>query len=196
MPVQTSESERIAALQAELAAERRRAENAERALADGGVGGFGMRAERLLRLAETEAREMRGAAAADVAAMIAKAQAEAEAHRHEIEQQLIERSTALDRQARERTAAFAAREQEMNAQLESRRSEGERLRNAALSEADRIRRDAQADAARMREAAEIEGRTMREAATTETDRLGVIQQRAREQLARLDRTLGEALATL
>ena len=48
----------------------------------------------------------------------------------------------------------------------------------------------------MREAAEIEGRTMREAATTEADRLGVIQQRAREQLARLDRTLGEALATL
>ena len=65
-------------------------------------GGFGVRAERLLRLAETEAREMRGAAAADVAAMIAKAQAEAEAHRHEVEQQLIERSTALDRQARER----------------------------------------------------------------------------------------------
>ena len=62
-----------------------------------------MRAERLLRLAETEAREMRGAAAADVAAMIAKAQADAEAHRHEVEQQLIERSTALDRQARDRT---------------------------------------------------------------------------------------------
>jgi len=135
MPVQTSASERIAALEAELAAERARAEKAERALADGGVGGFGVRAERLLRLAEMEAREMRAAAAADVTALIVKAQAEAEAHRHEVEKQLIERSTALDRQARDRTAAFAAREQEMNAQLESRRAEGERLRNAALSEA-------------------------------------------------------------
>ena len=48
----------------------------------------------------------------------------------------------------------------------------------------------------MRDAAEVEGAALREAATTETDRLGVIQQRAREQLARLDRTLGEALATL
>jgi hypothetical protein len=84
----------------------------------------------------------------------------------------------------------------MTAQLEARRAGGERLRNAALSEADRIRRDAQADAARMREAAEIEGRTMREAASTEADRLGVIQQRAHEHLVRLDRTLGEALATL
>ena len=196
MPVQTSESERIAALEAELAEARTRAEKAERALAEGGVGSFGMRAERLLRLAEAEAREMRGAAAADVAAMIARAQAEAEAHRHEVEQQLIERSTAMDRQARDRQAAAAAREQEMTAQLESCRAEGERLRNAALSEAERIRRDAQSDAARMRDAAEVEGRTMRESATTETDRLGVIQQRAREQLARLDRTLGEALATL
>ena len=84
----------------------------------------------------------------------------------------------------------------MNAQLESRRAEGERLRNAALSEAERIRRDAKSDATRMREAAEAEGAALREAATTETDRLGVIQQRAREQLTRLDRTLGEALATL
>ena len=159
MPVQTSESERIAALEAELAEARTRAEKAERALAEGGVGSFGMRAERLLRLAEAEAREMRGAAAADVAAMIARAQAEAEAHRHEVEQQLIERSTAMDRQARDRQAAAAAREQEMTAQLESCRAEGERLRNAALSEAERIRRDAQSDAARMRDAAEVEGRT-------------------------------------
>ena len=90
MPVQTSASERIAALEAELAEERARVEKAERALADGGVGGFGVRAERLLRLAEIEAREMRAAAAADVAAMIAKAQAEAESHRHEVEQQLID----------------------------------------------------------------------------------------------------------
>src|SRR4051794_3300638 len=102
MPVQTSESGRIATLPAELAEARARAEKAERALAEGGVGGFGVRAERLLRLAETEAREMRGAAAADVSKMIAKAQAEAEAHRHEVEQQLIERANALDRQARER----------------------------------------------------------------------------------------------
>ena len=197
MPVQTSESERIATLEAELAAEHARAEKAERALADGGVGTSACAPSGCCGWPRNEAREMRGAAAADVAAMIAKAQADAEAHRHEVEQRLIERSTALDRQAREpHTAAFTAREQEMNAQLESRRAEGERLRNAALSEAERIRRDAQSDAARMREAAEVEGPTMREAATTETDRLGVIQQRAREQLARLDRTLGEALATL
>jgi len=37
---------------------------------------------------------------------------------------------------------------------------------------------------------------MREAASTEAERLGVIQRRARDQLTRLDRTLGDALATL
>ena len=106
-------SDRIARLEAQLAAERRRADQAERALADGGaIGGFGVRAERLLRLAETEAREMRQSAAADVAALIAKAQAEAEAHRHEVEQQLIDRSTELDRQAAARTASISAREQQ------------------------------------------------------------------------------------
>src|SRR5689334_23910075 len=102
MPVQTSESERIASLTAELAEARARAEKAERALAEGSLGGFGVRAERLLRLAEGEARQMRGAAAADVAALIAKAQAEADAHRHEVEHQLIERTTAMDRLARDR----------------------------------------------------------------------------------------------
>jgi hypothetical protein len=63
-------------------------------------------------------------------------------------------------------------------------------------EAERIRRDAQADAARMREAAEIEGRTMRDAATAESDRLGALQQRAREELAKLDRQLSDVLETL
>ena len=38
MPVQTSESERIAALEAELAEAHARAEKAERALAEGEIG--------------------------------------------------------------------------------------------------------------------------------------------------------------
>ena len=48
----------------------------------------------------------------------------------------------------------------------------------------------------MREAAEIEGRTMRDAATAESDRLGALQQRAREELAKLDRQLSDVLETL
>ncbi|HEY0812070.1 MAG TPA: hypothetical protein VGE11_02215, partial [Pseudonocardia sp.] len=56
-------AERIATLEAQLAAERSRADQAERALENGSIGGFGVRAERLLRLAETEAREMRASAA-------------------------------------------------------------------------------------------------------------------------------------
>jgi flagellar biosynthesis GTPase FlhF len=188
-------TDRIATLEAQLANERSRAEHAERALENGSIGGFGVRAERLLRLAETEAREMRASAAADVSNLLAKAQAEAEAHRHEVEQDLIGRSTELDRKAAERTAAVAAREQQMNNELESRREEGERLRTAALREADRIRRDAQSDATRMREAAEAEGRSLRAAAAAETDRLGAIQKRAHDELAKLDRKLAEALST-
>lgn len=187
--------DRIATLEAQLAAERSRADQAERALENGSIGGFGVRAERLLRLAEVEAREMRASAAADVSSLLAKAQADAEAHRHDVEQDLIQRSTALDRQAAERTAAVAVREQQVGAELEAGREEGERLRAAALRDAERIRRDAQSDAARMREAAELEGRTLRAAAVAEAERLGVIQKRAREELAKLDRKLGEALST-
>src|SRR5689334_16350999 len=114
-PRPAARTDRVAELEAQLAAERRRAEQAEQALAGRRSaepeGGFGMRAERLLRLAEAEARDMRAAAARDATALLERTQAEAETHRHEVEQELISRSAAFDRRSAERDATLTAREQ-------------------------------------------------------------------------------------
>lgn len=188
----------MAELEAQLAAERRRADEAEHALATRPAaepeGSFGMRAERLLRMAESEAHDMRANAARDATALLERTQAEAEAHRHEVERSLISRNAAFDRESAERTATLGAREQQLTADLDLNRQEGERLRQAASADADRIRRDAVIDAERTRAIAEEEGRQLRAEAAAEADRLAAVQQRARGDLAQLGRTLGGALS--
>jgi hypothetical protein len=188
---------RIADLESRLAAALRRAEEAERALSErpppDNEGGFGMRAERLLRLAEAEARDMRASAARDVSALRERAQAEAEAHRHEVEQELIARSSAFDRAASERTAALDAREEQVKADREALAAEAERVRQAADAEADRIRQAAAADAERMRRVAEEDGRQTRADAQAENGRLAAAQERARHDLSELARVLSSAL---
>uniref|UniRef100_UPI0015F0230A DivIVA domain-containing protein n=1 Tax=Pseudonocardia pini TaxID=2758030 RepID=UPI0015F0230A len=61
--------------------------------------GFGFRAEKLLRLAEQEATEVRDNANRESATLLEKARTEAEQHRHEVEQQLIARGSQLEQQA-------------------------------------------------------------------------------------------------
>ena len=70
--------------------------------------GFGYRAERLLRMAEAEANEIRGSAIKEAAEIVERARAAAEMHRHEIEQNLIMRATTLDQQANELASRCAS----------------------------------------------------------------------------------------
>ena len=56
---------------------------------------FGYRAEKLLRIAEQEAAEVRTHASRESAAIIEQARTEAEKHRHEVEQSLIARASVL-----------------------------------------------------------------------------------------------------
>lgn len=190
--------ERLAELEAQLAAERRRAEEAEQALAARPAaepeGSFGMRAERLLRMAESEARDMRSNAARDATSLLERTQAEAESHRHEVERSLIARNAAFDRESAERAATLSSREQQLVDDLDMHRQEAERVRQAATDDADRIRRDAVVDAERTRAIAEEEGRQLRTEAKAEADRLAAVQKRARQDLAELGRTLGGALS--
>ena len=88
------------------AAERRAAESASAPQpAAAPTEGFGMRAERLLRLAENEAAEIRAAAAAESSAVVERSRADAEQRRHEAEQALITRSAQADQENARRTAA-------------------------------------------------------------------------------------------
>ncbi|MDT7704463.1 MAG: hypothetical protein QOG20_70, partial [Pseudonocardiales bacterium] len=73
--------------------------------------GFGFRAEKLLRMAEQEAAEVRVHASRESAAIVEKARSEAEKHRHEAEQALISRASMLEQQAAQRAAELQDREQ-------------------------------------------------------------------------------------
>jgi len=141
-------SEQLRAAVARVADERRRADLAERRLREVHAevaaqtadqraavsAGFGQRAERMLRAAEAEAREIREAATADAAEFLQRARTTAEAHRHDIEQNLILRATTLDQQAAELAAALRDREQAGAAELASARAEAEAVRANARQE--------------------------------------------------------------
>src|SRR4051812_20246988 len=55
--------------------------------------GFGYRVEKVLRMAEIEASDIRTKAAREASALVEKARADAETHRHEVEQSLITRAS-------------------------------------------------------------------------------------------------------
>jgi Skp family chaperone for outer membrane proteins len=147
---------RPADLAEQLDAERARAERAEqelakvaRELAEIRTHGPDGHAERILRLAETEAQALRATAARDASALLERTHAEAESHRHEVGQQLAARSTELDRREAEheqRTAAEVGAAHEESARLlDAAVSQAEAIRRAVIVETDRLRADAVAE---------------------------------------------------
>jgi hypothetical protein len=186
-----------------LAAERRRAEQIEQELRGargalqaaregGGPGvergtGFGYRAERIMRMAEAEARDMRSTAAAETAALLERTHADAEAHRHEVEQGLIARRTGQDQEAAQRAADLDARE------LDAARAEAARLREEARREVAELRREAETAIERARAEAEQAADRRRQETTAELDRLTAVQDGMREELARLHGVITAAL---
>jgi cell division septum initiation protein DivIVA len=176
------------AIAARLAEEQRRAENAERQLREtrasqgkhaaaqpGGNGeggqGFGYRAERILRMAEAEAHETRSKAAKEATELLERARAEAEVHRHEIEQNLIMRATALDQKANEVSTALREREQAAAAELSSARSEAESVRAQARHEMEQARRNVEIVARDIRAQAERWAEQHRAAVSRDVARL-------------------------
>jgi cell division septum initiation protein DivIVA len=155
--------------------------------------GFGFRAEKLLRLAEQEATELREAANRDAASLLEKARTEAEQHRHEVEQQLITRNSQLEQQATQRAAELAEREQQIADQLVAAREQAEQVTEAASRTAERLRREAEAAAADTRQRAEHASRQVREQAEQEVARLGTVQSDVRAELSRLADVLSAEL---
>jgi cell division septum initiation protein DivIVA len=193
-----------------LAAERHRAEQIEQELrgaraalqaarqgggqdAERGTG-FGYRAERILRMAEAEARDMRSTAAAEAAALLERTQGDAEAHRHEVEQELIARRAGLDQETARRTADLDAREAALSADLDAARAEAARLREEARREVAELRREAEAAIERARTEAERAADHRRREATAELDRLTAVQDGMREELSRLHGVITAGLA--
>ena len=119
---------------------------------------FGYRAEKLLRIAEQEAAEVRTHASRESSAIIEQARTEAEKHRHEVEQSLIARAAVLEQQAAQRNAELQEREQQISDQLSAAREQADQLHAAAARTADRLRQESEAAAeeAKLRAATDIQ----------------------------------------
>lgn len=175
--------ERIAVLTEQADAQRIRAEAAESDLSaaldqlrntpQGGDAdrGFGVRVEKLLRLAETEAAEVRTAAAQEATTLIEQARVDAQAHRREVENELTASAASVDQDNASRTARLNDREQEIDDQLA-----------AAREQAAAIRAEADRDAAQVCEQAE-----------RELDRLTAVCAAVRTEMAKLHSVLGAEL---
>jgi hypothetical protein len=157
--------------------------------------GFGSRAEKILRLAEREASEARARAAAESAAVIDAARSAAEAHRHQVEEELIGRVSRAEQTAAQLEAELVEREQQMARKLEADRQEARRVHDAAVSAAEVLRAAAAAEAEEVRLTARSEVERMRELARQDLARLGGLRSDVRSELGRLVRLLEVEAAT-
>ncbi len=151
--------------------------------------GFGSRAEKILRLAEREASEARARAAAESAAMIDAARSSAEAHRHEVEEELIGRVSRAEQAAAQLETDLTEREQQMARKLEADRDEARRVHEAAVRAADVMRAAAEAEADEIRLTARAEVDGMREQARQDLARISGVHSDVRTDLGRLVRLL-------
>ena len=156
--------------------------------------GFGFRAEKLLRLAEQEAAEARSSAAREASSLVDQARADAEGHRHEVEQALIARTALLDEQAGQRTAELQQRERQIAEQLAAARSEAESLHEAARRAAEQHRARAESAAEEVRVRAAQDARRLREQAEQEVARLTTVRHDVRAELGRLAEVLAAETA--
>jgi len=155
---------------------------------------FGYRAEKLLRMAEQEAAEVRTDAGRESAAIIEQARIDAEKHRHEVEQSLISRSSLLEQQAAQRTKELQEREQQIADQLAAAREQAEQLHSAAVRAADRLRQDSEAAAEETKLRAETEATRRRDQGGQEIARLSALQSDVRAELGRLAEMLNAELS--
>ena len=154
---------------------------------------FGFRAEKILRLAEHEASDVRNRAAKEATALVERARADAERHRHDVEQELISRSAGLDQEAAQRTVTLSEREQQATATLASAREEAARITDDAAKAAEKLLADARHDAEQLGRRGEQDARRRREAADHELRRIGMMNEAVRTEMARLHEVLGAEL---
>ena len=155
--------------------------------------GFGARAEKVLRLAEELAADLRSQSAEEAAALVESARADAESHRHEVEQTLIARAAQQDQEAARRQVELREREQQLTAQLAAAREKAEEIRAGATREAEQLRQEARAEAAALRMEAANAIRADRDAAQHELSRVGSVRDSVRAEMTRLHEVLSGEL---
>jgi len=147
--------------------------------------GFGYRVEKLLRTAEHEATEVRSSASREATVLLEQARKEAESHRHDVEQALITRITALDQQATQRKVELDERERYVAEQTAAARAEAERIIAQVQRRAEQLHREATVLADRARHTAEKIIRDRHESAVRDLNRLSALRAEVRGELSRL-----------
>ena len=155
---------------------------------------FGYRAEKILRLAEHEAADVRSRAASEATTLVEQARADAERHRHEVEQSLIARSAELDQEAAQRNVALQEREAQAAATLAAAREDAARIADDARHSAEALVNEAQSRADELRHRSEQEIRRRREAAEHELRRISGLHEGVRGEMGRLHTLLTTDLA--
>jgi hypothetical protein len=146
---------------------------------------FGFRAEKILRLAEHEAADVRSRAASEATALVEQARADAERHRHEVEQSLIVRSAELDQEAAQRNVAIQEREKQAAATLAAAREDAARIADDARHTADALVSEAKNRAEELRHRSDQEMRRRRDAADHELRRVTGLHEGVRGEMGRL-----------
>ena len=126
---------------------------------------FGARVEKILLLAEEEAREVRRQADAAAAALIEQARVEAAGQRQQAEQEVAAWRAEVSRGAAEQDSAAQRR----SAALDSARQELDRAREEWERESERVRAQAQAEVEQMRKTVAQEADELFTAATQDAD---------------------------
>ncbi len=155
--------------------------------------GYGSRAEKLLRMAETEAAEMRASASRESIVLMEKSRQAAEQHRHVAEQAAIARFRELDQDVRRRSTELEEREEKAAQQVAAARTESERLRASARDAAGTVRAEATAEAELLKARARAEAGRTREEARIEFERVTEVRADVHAELDRLNRMIAGQL---
>ncbi|HKS50957.1 MAG TPA: hypothetical protein VJS67_03720 [Pseudonocardiaceae bacterium] len=136
-----------------------------------GESNFGARVEKILKLAEDEAREVRGQAEQAAAALLEQARTQAAELRERAEQEIAARRAEANRQAAEQDTVLRRRSSEIDLACEEAEREAELIRAQAQAEAEQIHTTADATADELIRAATADAERIGIAARAEADRL-------------------------
>jgi DivIVA domain-containing protein len=132
---------------------------------------FGARVEKILKLAEDEAREVRAQAEAAAAALLEQTRAQITEERERAEQEIATWRAEANREAAEQDNALRRRSSELEAACQEAERESERVRAQARAEAEQIRTAAGTNAEELVRTATADAEITTRAARAEADRL-------------------------
>lgn len=132
---------------------------------------FGARVEKILKLAEDEARAVRAQAEAAAVTLLEQARTQSTEHRQRAEQEIATWRAEANREAAEQDDALRQRSSEIEAACQKAEQESDRLVVQARAEADRIRTAAGVNADELVRTATSDADMMTQAARADADRL-------------------------